>query len=130
MDTHGVTLNTQALRDPARPIHRIADKIEPYLRVLMEESEEFQPQEIILFGSYAYGAPNDSSDIDLLVVKPIERSALKDALAIRRRWRELRKRLPYIPIGLLIESPARHQERLQRKGAFYTEINERGLALI
>ena len=127
MNTNGVTLNTQALRDPAHPIHRIADQIEPYLRVL---AEEFQPQEIILFGSYAYGAPNDSSDIDLLVVKPIERSALKDALAIRRRWRELRKRLPYIPIGLLIESPARHRERLQRKGSFYTEINERGIALI
>ena len=127
METKGVTLNTDVLRDPTRPIHRIADQIEPYLRVL---AEEFQPQEIILFGSYAYGTPNEQSDIDLLVVKPIERSALKDALVIRRRWRELRKRLPYIPIGLLIESPARHQERLQRKGAFYTEINERGIALI
>jgi predicted nucleotidyltransferase len=130
MNTGDVILNTQALHNPAHPVHRIADQIEPYLRVLMEESEEFRPEQIILFGSYAYGTPNAASDIDLLVVKPIERSALQDALAIRRRWRELRKRLPYIPIGLLIESPSRHQERLARKGAFYSEINERGIALI
>lgn len=27
-----------------------------------------QPEQIILFGSYAYGQPNDDSDIDLLVI--------------------------------------------------------------
>jgi predicted nucleotidyltransferase len=30
--------------------------------------EEFQPEKIILFGSYAYGQPEFHSDIDLLVV--------------------------------------------------------------
>jgi uncharacterized protein len=28
----------------------------------------FQPEQIILFGSYAYGEPNEDSDIDLLVI--------------------------------------------------------------
>jgi len=27
----------------------------------------FQPDKIILFGSYAYGTPNEDSDVDLLV---------------------------------------------------------------
>ena len=29
----------------------------------------YQPDRIILFGSYAYGTPTDDSDLDLLVVK-------------------------------------------------------------
>ena len=29
---------------------------------------QFQPQRIILFGSYAYGTPSTDSDVDLLVL--------------------------------------------------------------
>ena len=28
--------------------------------------EQFQPDRIILFGSYAYGTPNEDSDVDLM----------------------------------------------------------------
>jgi predicted nucleotidyltransferase len=31
---------------------------------------EFSPEEVWLFGSYAWGQPDDGSDIDLLVVVP------------------------------------------------------------
>ena len=31
---------------------------------------EFQPRQIYLFGSYAWGQPNKDSDVDLLVVVP------------------------------------------------------------
>jgi uncharacterized protein len=31
-------------------------------------AEAFQPDKIILFGSYAYGQPHEESDVDLLVV--------------------------------------------------------------
>src|SRR3990167_1221709 len=43
--------------------------------------KKYKPEKVILFGSFAYGKPNEASDIDLLVVKkvsrkkPIERSA-------------------------------------------------------
>ena len=30
--------------------------------------DEFQPERIVLFGSYAYGKPTINSDIDILVV--------------------------------------------------------------
>jgi uncharacterized protein len=33
-------------------------------------AERFQPERIILFGSYAYGAPTPYSDVDVLVVMP------------------------------------------------------------
>ena len=31
---------------------------------------EFQPEEILLFGSHAWGAPDKDSDVDLLVIVP------------------------------------------------------------
>jgi len=31
-------------------------------------AERFQPERVILFGSYAYGQPGSESDVDLLVV--------------------------------------------------------------
>lgn len=30
--------------------------------------QEFHPERIILFGSYAYGKPSEDSDIDILVI--------------------------------------------------------------
>ena len=37
-------------------------------RFAREIAERFDPEEIILFGSYAYGHPHPESDVDLLVV--------------------------------------------------------------
>src|ERR1700722_4127033 len=41
--------------------------IRRYVRAI---AERFQPDKIILFGSYAYGIPHEDSDVDLLVIKP------------------------------------------------------------
>lgn len=48
--------------------------------------DEFQPEEIILFGSHAWGTPDDDSDIDLYVVVPSsdEPEVARDARAHRR----------------------------------------------
>jgi len=41
---------------------------------------EFRPEQIILFGSHAWGTPNEDSDVDLLVIvshsdeKPVQRA--------------------------------------------------------
>src|SRR5438067_13381382 len=39
-------------------------------RFARDVAEQFQPDKIILFGSYAYGEPHDDSDVDILVVMP------------------------------------------------------------
>lgn len=126
-ETECKQLNLAALRDPSRPVSRIADDLLPYLQVLVDE---FQPQHLILFGSYAYGNPDRHSDVDLLVVKHIEQNPYEDAVTIRMRWSPIMKRGALFSFDLLVESPERHEERLQRPGAFYREINERGLPLI
>jgi predicted nucleotidyltransferase len=42
----------------------------------------FQPEKIVLFGSYAYGNPNDDSDVDLLVILPFQGKSLHKSLEI------------------------------------------------
>jgi len=42
-------------------------------------AREFQPEKIILFGSWAYGTPDAESDIDLLIVMPFEGSPFRQA---------------------------------------------------
>ncbi len=36
--------------------------------IVHQIAQQFQPEQIILFGSYAYGQPRQESDVDLLVV--------------------------------------------------------------
>ena len=120
------SINIAALKDSARPVSKIADRLEPYLRVLLDE---FSPQQVILFGSYAYGQPSEHSDVDLLIIKPLHQSTLREALAIRKKWRPLMRRKDRLSIELVLQSPEQHAQRLARNGEFYTEINTRGLRL-
>jgi predicted nucleotidyltransferase len=46
---------------------------------------EFQPERIILFGSYAYGRPHPDFDVDLLVLLPFEGKAFRKSLEILNR---------------------------------------------
>lgn len=45
-------------------------------------AEEFHPEEIWLFGSYAWGHPHDDSDVDFMAIVPSS-----DERAIKRRQR-------------------------------------------
>jgi predicted nucleotidyltransferase len=84
---------------------------------------EFQPDRIILFGSYAYGEPSDDSDVDLLVVLPFEGKAAYKAGEIRTRVR------PDFPIDLIVRSPQQVQNRLAMDDWFMREIFEKGRTL-
>ena len=41
---------------------------------IIERLKPLNPDKIILFGSYAYGEPNEDSDIDLFLIKDLEKS--------------------------------------------------------
>jgi len=120
-------IREDVLRDPRYPVHKIADRLLPYLRVLVEQ---FKPQQVILFGSYAYGRPGEDSDVDLLVVKDLDESVLKDKVRIRRAWWSMPRREPLLPFDLILVSPQRHRERLENAGGFYDEIIRGGLKLV
>jgi predicted nucleotidyltransferase len=46
--------------------------------------DNYDPEKIVLFGSYAYGHPTEDSDLDLLVVKNSDLPRYKRAREIRR----------------------------------------------
>ncbi len=62
-------------------------------------AREFHPEKIILFGSHAYGAPREDSDVDLLVILPFEGKPLDKSLEILDRTD------PRFPIDLLARRP-------------------------
>ncbi len=85
----------------------------------------FQPQKVILFGSYAYGQPTPDSDVDIMVVMPHEGRSIDKAIEIRL------KVYAYVrfPLDLLVRS----QEELDRRVAlgdwFLREVTAKGKVL-
>ena len=84
---------------------------------------EFKPERIILFGSYARGAPTSDSDVDLLIVLAHEGKSWRVASEIRKRAR------PTFPTDLLVRKPDELRERLQRGDTFLREITREGVTL-
>ena len=111
------------MRDPRYPVSAIADALLPYRRVLVDE---FAPEQVILFGSYAYGSPSYDSDVDLLVIKDVEDAPTREATRIRAAWWPIRMSGTNLGFDLRVESPDGHLERLRRGGAYYREITSRG----
>lgn len=120
-------IREDVLRDPRYPVHRIADRLIPYLDVLVDN---FQPQQIILFGSYAYGTPDEHSDIDLLIIDDTAESPLKRRISIRDAWWKMPRSETLLPFDLLVVSPEEHTRRLQTSAGFYDTITEKGLPLL
>ena len=86
-------------------------------------AREFQPQRIVLFGSYAYGKPTDDSDVDLLVVMPFDRRKGRKSLEIRRR-------IPAgFPLDLIVRTPEFIAQRLAWGDCFVQEILSKGKVL-
>ena len=85
---------------------------------------EFAPEQIILFGSYAYGTPTEHSDVDLLVVMPISESEQ------RRQEKDIQKRIPHqFRMHLIVRSPEEIATRVAHNDWFLREILEKGNVL-
>ena len=86
--------------------------------------EKFQPHKVVLFGSYAYGSPDIESDVDLLVV--MDSSELMSD-RIRRVSQVARVR--FLPMDVLVYTPAEIEERLAIGDFFIDEILTKGKVL-
>lgn len=120
-------IREEALCDPRYPVHKIADQLRPYLQILVDQ---FHPEKVILFGFHAYGEPTPDSDVDLLVVKSIQRNSVADASSIRRAVRHLRHSVANLPLDIMVREPEDFRRRLENGAAFHTEIATRGIRLI
>ncbi len=78
---------------------------------------QFQPEKIILFGSYANGSPNEDSDVDLLIIMDHNKPRNVDqALSIRLQQDAT------FPLDLLVRRPADIKERVGLQDTFICNI--------
>ncbi|MDD5643038.1 MAG: nucleotidyltransferase domain-containing protein [Syntrophales bacterium] len=85
--------------------------------------QEFQPERIILFGSYASGAATPDSDVDLLVLLPFEVKSFRMSLDILNRTN------PTFPIDLLARTPEDTERRYREGDPLIREALDRGKVL-
>jgi uncharacterized protein len=94
---------------PMRVIRRFARQV----------AERFQPDKIILFGSYAYGTPHADSDVDVLVIMPARNEldmSAKISITID----------PPFPLDIIVRTPKNMKWRLEEGDSFLHEIVSRG----
>lgn len=80
----------------------------------------FGPEQIILFGSYAYGDPRPESDVDLLVVMDTPLRETAQAVRILQRIEH------HFGLDIVVRTPASLARRLGMGDPFIAEILARG----
>lgn len=91
-------------------------------RFVRQVAEQFHPDKIILFGSYASGQPHADSDVDILVVMPA-RNQLDQAVKIHQTI------LPPFPLDIIVRTPRNMQWRLEEGDSFLREVVSQGKVL-
>ena len=90
------------------PIRAIRD-------VVKQIAEQFQPEKIILFGSYAYGKPRPESDVDLLVIMSTPLRNHEQAAQITRGVEY------HFGLDLLVRTPQQVVERMNLGEIFISD---------
>ncbi len=86
----------------------------------MTIGKKFQPERIILFGSYAWGKPDPNSDVDLFIIKETENT--------RETARQISRSIfprPF-PIDFVVYTPAQTEKRKKIGDFFVKKIIEKG----
>ncbi|MBN1186313.1 MAG: nucleotidyltransferase domain-containing protein [Bacteroidales bacterium] len=84
--------------------------------------QSYDPEKIILFGSYAYGNPKEGSDIDLLIVKNLDEKDIRPyRLKIKKELYEQFKNTS-LYFDVIVDSEQRINNRIKIGDLFYNEI--------
>jgi predicted nucleotidyltransferase len=86
--------------------------------------ENYKPEKVILFGSYAYGAPSEDSDLDLLIIKDSSLPRYKRGIEVRKYLRGLK-----VAIDLIVYTQEEIDRWKEVKTAFITSVMEKGKVL-
>lgn len=92
-------------------------------KVAAEIGERFQPDRVILFGSWARGHAQPDSDVDMLVIMDYAGSSVDESLRLLKAVNEK------FSIELLVRSPKEVERRVQLGDVFLREILQEGKVL-
>lgn len=98
------------------------NKIQQEIRRLKDKIvENYQPEKIIIFGSYVWGKPNKSSDLDLFIIKNSRKER-------RFRTTEVEQLLldRQLPLDILVYTPKETADSLKKDDFFIKEVINQG----
>jgi predicted nucleotidyltransferase len=102
-------------------------KIEKIIEEIVERiKKEYQPEKIVLFGSYAYGEPHEDSDIDLFIIKDTDKRRIDRFVEVKKLVYDPNRKISVSPI---VYTNQELQERLKIKDFFVSEVLEKGKVL-
>jgi len=88
---------------------------------------KYDPERIILYGSFAYGVPAENSDIDLLIIKETSERPLDRRVRVRRIV-DIRDS-SYPAFSSLVLTPEEIKRRLETGDQFIEEVLTKGEVL-
>lgn len=101
-------------------------ELESELKKLASKIKEITPAtKIYLFGSYAYGTPNEDSDIDLCILTNENRRKLEILREIRRNVGDIN-----YPLDILVYKTDEFNERVNNKYIMESKIYKDGVELL
>ena len=107
--------------------------IEELKHEIVERLKPLDPEKVILFGSYAYGIPNEDSDIDLYVVTKDEfiPQSFKEKMSVTMK---VSKAIDEIcikyPTDLIAHTKSMHQKFIELDSMFSRKILRDGISLL
>jgi uncharacterized protein len=91
---------------------------------IIEALAPLQPEKIILFGSYAYGIPNENSDLDICVVRKDYQNKWQEKVKMRELLNNIR-----MPIDILNPKTDEFEFYRNEINSVYYDIDKKGILL-
>lgn len=85
--------------------------------------KNYNPEKIILFGSYADGNPTPESDVDLLIITDSDKSNWEVSIDISLLWKHS------FPIDIIVKTPDELKKRIKMGDFFLKNILKNGKLL-
>ncbi|ODS36622.1 hypothetical protein BEH94_11570 [Candidatus Altiarchaeales archaeon WOR_SM1_SCG] len=95
-------------------------------RIVEKIKNNYNPEKIILFGSYAWGNPTKDSDIDLFIVKDTDEKPGDRQISVREILDEENALFALEP---LIYTPEETEKRLKLGDGFIKKIFDKGVVV-
>lgn len=96
------------------------------IEVIEKLKAEYEPDKIILYGSYAYGTPDKDSDIDLLIIKTTDKRWVDRFAEVKKLIYDPARRISISPI---VYTPLEIKNRLADGDGFLEEVVSKGKVL-
>lgn len=95
--------------------------IDTIASIIIDKLKPLAPAKIIIFGSFAYGIPNENSDLDICIVKTEIKSRLKEKMEVRMMLKDI-----ILPKDILISTIEEYEFYKNQFGSVFMDIDQKG----